>query len=398
MGTITKRGTAARPRFYASYKESNGKWVMKALGAGVRTKDEAKKALAVIEANVLQGRLGIASTSGGTFGDLMAKWLGQITNRAAKKDRGMAQNHILPWFRLMSMVQAGDVKEVIRYLDSKKAQGLAPNTLKSLITILGRFWAWALERGLSDKNPIRLLPRSVRPKRAGQQTHTPWIRDDADVVKIMQALEVPSKWAFYLGNRSGIRPGELCGLRVIDLAEAEKGVIHVRHNLDSFLKEDKEGVGKTKFVPAPSDIMQVMGSYILERRANGNPNDPLFIFERSTGPMRKSKWIGMRVEYLTRAWNKFVRPLGYELTWYQATRHSFVSRSLDRGASLDEVSAAVGHSSIDITRNSYSHFIRKSFGDITRSPLNMGKLDPEPPANPSGENEPTSDSTKERRG
>jgi len=33
------------------------------------------------------------------------------------------------------------------------------------------------------------------------------------------------------------------------------------------------------------------------------------------------------------------------MTFYQATRHSMVSRNLARGASLDELSAAVGHSS-----------------------------------------------------
>jgi|GEM_PF-3913277 len=42
-----------------------------------------------------------------------------------------------------------------------------------------------------------------------------------------------------------MRPGELCGLRVIDLAEAEAGIIHVRHNLDSVLKEDRLGTGKS---------------------------------------------------------------------------------------------------------------------------------------------------------
>jgi hypothetical protein len=46
------------------------------------------------------------------------------------------------------------------------------------------------------------------------------------------------------------------------------------------------------------------------------------------------------------------------MTWYEATRHSFVSRNLAGGASLDEVSAAVGHSSPVVTKRFYDHFVR----------------------------------------
>ena len=59
------------------------------------------------------------------------------------------------------------------------------------------------------------------------------------------------------------------------------------------------------------------------------------------------------------------------MTWYEATRHSFVSRNLAEGASLDEVSAAVGHSSPPVTRRYYDHFVRKSFSDGLRSGLGM---------------------------
>jgi hypothetical protein len=55
------------------------------------------------------------------------------------------------------------------------------------------------------------------------------------------------------------------------------------------------------------------------------------------------------------------------MTWYQATRHSFVSRHLSRGASLDEVSAAVGHSSPVVTKRFYDHYVRRTFSPKLRS-------------------------------
>jgi hypothetical protein len=60
-----------------------------------------------------------------------------------------------------------------------------------------------------------------------------------------------------------------------------------------------------------------------------------------------------------------------KMTWYQATRHSFVSRHLSRGASLDEVSAAVGHSSPIVTKRFYDHYVRRSFSPKLRAGLGL---------------------------
>ena len=59
------------------------------------------------------------------------------------------------------------------------------------------------------------------------------------------------------------------------------------------------------------------------------------------------------------------------MTWYEATRHSFVSRHLARGASLDEVSAAVGHSSPIVTKRFYDHYVRRSFSPRLREGLGL---------------------------
>ncbi len=57
------------------------------------------------------------------------------------------------------------------------------------------------------------------------------------------------------------------------------------------------------------------------------------------------------------------------MTFYQATRHSFVSRNLAAGVSLDEVSSAVGHSSPAVTRRYDDYFIRRSFSAGLREGL-----------------------------
>jgi integrase len=62
-----------------------------------------------------------------------------------------------------------------------------------------------------------------------------------------------------------------------------------------------------------------------------------------------------------------------KLTWYQATRHSFVSRSLKAGVPLDEVSVAVGHSTPVVTKRHYAHFVRKTFNPVLRQGITAGR-------------------------
>jgi integrase len=68
----------------------------------------------------------------------------------------------------------------------------------------------------------------------------------------MSALPEPINLMFYLGNRSGLRTGELAGLRMSDLRYRKDGLIRIRYSYDGPLKEDKGEVGKMKWCPRPT--------------------------------------------------------------------------------------------------------------------------------------------------
>ena len=177
---------------------------------------------------------------------------------------------------------------------------------------------------------------------------------------------------FYLGNRSGLRTGEIAGLRMSDLEFLQEGVFRVRYSWDGPLKEDKDGSGKVKWVPAPVDAATILKLHLAKRRLSGSKGDDLvFPFEpaKPQNRRRTSSWSGYRKEYIEDCWNAAAEKVGVQITWYQATRHSFVSRNLKGGASLDEVSAALGHSSPVVTRTYYDHFVRKVFSPQLRQGL-----------------------------
>lgn len=60
------------------------------------------------------------------------------------------------------------------------------------------------------------------------KSDTPWLDDDAIVRKLINDLEEPINFMFYLCNRSVLRTGEAAGLRMSDMGFLDEGLIRVR--------------------------------------------------------------------------------------------------------------------------------------------------------------------------
>jgi hypothetical protein len=78
------------------------------------------------------------------------------------------------------------------------------------------------------------------------------------------------------------------------------------------------------------------------------------------------KHVGGREVLLKKKGDTVENEVKPKMTWYQATRHH-----LSRGASLDEVSGAVGHSSPIVTKRFYDHYVRRSFSPKLRAGLGL---------------------------
>jgi integrase len=156
-----------------------------------------------------------------------------------------------------------------------------------------------------------------------------------------------------------------------------EGVIRVRFSGDGPLKEDRRGQGKVKWVPAAADAEEVLGPWLERRRAEGaGQEDLVFVPVEVADRPRKSRWRGLRKEFMQSCWEKARTACGVSMTFYEATRHSFISRNLEAGVPLDEVSAAVGHSSPVVTKKHYDRFIRRSYSDAIRRVRPPGRGDP----------------------
>jgi integrase len=373
MGSIYKRGTRAKARYYLHYRvgkkeDGSPRHEMRA-AKGARTMEDARKQLAVIEARVAQGLPPAPEEQAlpCNLRPLLERWRDGLGNRSADDDRSRIDRHILTRFGELT-IEKLTLAETMNWLDDLKKTTLSGQSRRHLLNLVSRFFSWAIERGLATVNPVKMIPQGKRPK-PQRPRDVPWLEDDAKVPALMQALGPVVGLMFYLGNRSGLRTGEAAGLRMSDLEFLHEGIIRVRFSWDGPLKEDKDGSGKIKWVPAPDDAIAILKVHLARRKLTGaNGEDLVFLFEpaKPQNRRRKSTWVGYRKEHIEDCWDDASKTVGVALTWYQATRHSFVSRNLKNGASLDEVSAAVGHSSPVVTRMYYDHYIRKTFSATLR--------------------------------
>jgi integrase len=375
MASVINRGTKKTPLLYGLYKDANSKWKQIAIPREHRVdKKTAQKWIDKFQSDVDAGKPDPRKTP--LVGELMELWIKSLTNRDTKNDKSRYRLHLEPKFKHYRIREI-NLHIVMAWIDELRAveprKRLSEGTMRQLFNLLSRFFSWAIERGHTDVNPCRMVPNGKRPSGSSKSAQRPWVSDDDTVRDLMALLASPYKEMFYLGNRSGMRPGEVRGLRISDLGHTdEEGslVIRVRYSDAGPLKEDKKtkaGPSKPKWAPQPDDFDTVLGAILKQRRADGaGPDDFLFAPQFTRGTLK---------QYAEDAWRVAAETLRIPHQQYEATRHSMVTRNLSRTpGTMPEVSKAIGHHSVTTTEQHYDHVVVPKFSAGLRAALAPAKL------------------------
>jgi len=381
MGSIQVRGTRDRPRVYLSFRvgtkaDGSAAYVMRRF-RGLLNKAEGKKELARIETAISRGEPWEPSkVPQDDVGDLLDRWADTLKNRGAYEDRLIIRRDLVPRFRGLKIDQL-TVRTALKWLEELGATTMAPQTQRHRFTLLSRFFGWAIESELTDTNPCLMVPRGRRPS-ARRQKDIAWLDDDGMIPAIMEGLGSSLGLVYYLARFSGMREGEAAGLRMSDLEWLGEGLIRVRYSFNGELKESRNGSKPVKWSPAPVDVLDVLGLHVKRRKLQGaKEEDLVFPYirpEKRRGRTRTSSWKdwpGWHPKEIRSMWRDVANQLGLPkvLTFYGASRHTFTTKALKAGASLDEVSAALGHADPTTTKRYYDHLIRRNFAPILRQGL-----------------------------
>lgn len=295
-----------------------------------------------------------------SFHTLSVLWLADV--KASVKESTYTRyyrtvyHHLLPAFAEQMLVRLDE--ERIRLFAKRLLCGedgrapLSPKTVSDLLCVLKSIFRYGRRNGYpcADLSALKLPPvpqKSVKILPEGSRKSVERRLLSAAAGDADQRVRLGILLALY----TGVRIGELCGLRYSDI-DIENRCVTISRTVERIADLSIGATARTKVVigepktqasarviPLPSFLVG-----ILEENAT-DPNCYLL-----TGTEKYTEPHQFYMRYKT-----FMRRLGLEQYTFHALRHTFATRCIDNGFDAKALSEILGHSNVSTTLSLYVH-------------------------------------------
>jgi integrase len=274
--------------------------------------------------------------------------------------RRIAERDFLPRLgkMLLKDILPGHIK---RLYEIMQAEGKGARTIQLVHVVLHCILKQAVREGILGRNPLDAVERP-RVETAEFQI----LNEEQARQFLMFASESPYETLFHLALTSGMRKGELLGLRWSDL-DWDKCVIHVHHQLQIVPDHGYELVApKTKAghrqIKLGQGTMKQLEAHRkrqeLEKEVAGSRWQELgLIFTSGIGTYCDQTKVSRELKRL-------LQKAGLPDIRFHDLRHTSISFQLEMGTSLNTVQRRAGHSKASVTSDIYGHTLEHS-QDVT---------------------------------
>lgn len=283
----------------------------------------------------------------GTTGDFMNYWLTTLAKPAVKISTfgcysRMIQNHLLPALGqvLLRKLNKNHITGLHQHLEQKSLSLVTVNNILRILNIIIRR-AW--QDGYVSHNPCI----GINISNNDEQRRTGFSAEERK--KLIGAVCTENEdrqLEVMLPLYTGLRVGELCALRLVDI-DIEQEVIKVRRTLQRVtcynLGENETTVmigspksrKSTRDIPIPPPLLDLL----IQRKTAGKPDDYLLgNGNRPTEPRN-----------IQRHFHHVLKKAGLPLCGPHTLRHTFATSCLEQGADIATISELLGHASYDLT-------------------------------------------------
>ena len=258
----------------------------------------------------------------------------------------LIQNHIKPYFGDLYEVNEEKVQQ---FVFDKLDAGLSEKTIRDIIIVLKMILKFGIKNGYLEYVQIDVKFPSKQEKKDLD------VLSKADQKKFMEHLRnnfTFKNLGIFICLSTGMRIGEICGLRWCDVDTAE-GVIKVRHTLQriyiiegetrhtELLLDTPKTVNSVRDIPMSSELLKMLKSL------NKVVNENYYVISNDIKPIEPRTYRNY--------YKKLCKQLDIPELKFHGLRHSFATRCIESKADYKTVSVLLGHSNISTTLNLYVH-------------------------------------------
>jgi integrase len=340
-------------RWWARVMLPNGK--RKALYG--KTREEVSKKLTAALRDLHQG-LPIVSERQ-TVAEFLTRWLNETARHPLRPGTFRRYEELIPLHALPTLGRLVLSRLTPQHLSqlygAQLAEGLSPRTVEFLHRTVHCALREALLWGLIVRNPADAVKAPKRKRPPIQPL------DQEHAQALLRAAEGDPLEALYVvAVMVGMRQGELLGLQWADV-DWERGCLHVRHTLqwgkrgEWRLEEPKTGHSR-RTIRLPASALRALKAHRarqVEQRLALGPHwhEHDLVFTNAVG--RPIDPCGLS----HRGFPRLLKRAGLDPIRFHDLRHTYATLALLNGEKPKVVQETLGHASITLTMDTYSHLL-----------------------------------------
>jgi len=290
-----------------------------------------------------------------TVAEYLERWLKDyvwpnLSPRGFERYESIARVHLIPSLGSITLTQL-KAEHLQKHYTAKLNDGFSTLTVRYHHTVIHKALQTAVKWGLVSRN----VADGVDIPRACHKEIQTW--DEDDVTRFLEiAKDSPYYALFYTALFTGMRRSELLALRWqdVDFVFSQVYVSRSLHHLKDgsyVFTQPKSATSKRTIALPPSAILVLKEHYEkqkLERVMLGiQLKDDDLVFSHLDKPLRPNT--------VSRAWTMLAARYGLKVIRLHDARHTHASLMLKQGVHPKIVQERLGHASIQITLDTYSH-------------------------------------------
>jgi integrase len=346
-----------------------------------RTGREADDWLTAQKAALLSGTHTSPRLADTKFGVVVEEWRKSWPNRlsptTAARYTSILDNYLIPTFGTtpMGRIEHGAVQRYVNKLAAERKPAHpaspadkpdadralhAPGTVLNVYAVLRTAMNQGVKLGMVKANPCTAIDLP-RPAKEEMLFLTP-----AEVTQLAEKIDAHYRVLVYVAAYTGLRAGELAGLQRQD-ADLLRGVLHVRRALKDVNGHLELGPTKThqqRTVALPKFLVSLLQEHLAADTKGGTGPEAHVFTMKSGSLLRHGLFYG---RYFKRAvagytdskgtYHPGALPASKHKLRFHDLRHTAASLAIHAGANPLLVSKQLGHSTVTITLDRYSHLM-----------------------------------------